>query len=611
MVRLSIMQRTRASLIADLRERPELDALVVGAGVNGVGTYRDLALQGLRVAVVDKGDFCAGASAAPSRMIHGGLRYLENGEFQLVRESVLERNRLLRNAPHYVGPLPTTIPIFDYLSGTFGAAGRFLGLSSKPSKRGAMIIKLGLSLYDAYTGSDRAMPKHRFDGRQQTRQRWPDFPSAVACSATYYDAWITYPERLCLEMVLDVERLSHQAYALNYVSLELPAPEEPAPLDPTQSDQRHAGGRRPVLLRDTLTNEAVLVRPKVIVNATGAWIDATNRALRKTNGQPTPSVEQTKLIGGTKGSHLLIRNQRLVDALGDHMVYYENHDRRICIVFAYHGNALVGTTDLKVESPDGVRCTPAEVEYILDSLSFVFPEIEVKPTEVVYTFSGVRPLPQSDSLTTGQISRDHECRLMTPAEGFDVPVLCLVGGKWTTFRSFSEQVTDQVLELLGEKRKCSTDELPIGGGRDFPARDDRSVWITSVARATGVTPDRCELLLQRYGSVAREVAESLATDGATPLKSLPEYCRGEIEYLATAEKVQRLSDVVFRRTSLAISGRISLTAIDELADVVGDKLGWPAERVAEERADVVQQLGESHGVSLEQLRGRGGSVSAL
>ena len=155
----------RKKVIQSLKENPRTTVLIIGAGINGIGTFRDLALQGVDCLVVDKGDFCSGASMASSHMLHGGIRYLENGEFRLVKEALHERNNLLRNAPHLTHPLPTTIPIFKWLSGILNSPLKFIGLLDKPAERGAVIIKLGLIMYDAYVRGDSPMPGHRFDNR--------------------------------------------------------------------------------------------------------------------------------------------------------------------------------------------------------------------------------------------------------------------------------------------------------------------------------------------------------------------------------------------------------------------------------------------------------------
>src|SRR5512141_2386248 len=145
----------RSEILSSLKENPNVSVLVIGGGINGIGTFRDLALNGVDVLLVERGDFCSGASSASSHMAHGGIRYLENGEFRLVREAVQERNRLIQNAPHLVKPLPTTIPMFKRFSGLFNAPLKFLRLQDKPSERGSLVIKIGLMMYDAYTGARR------------------------------------------------------------------------------------------------------------------------------------------------------------------------------------------------------------------------------------------------------------------------------------------------------------------------------------------------------------------------------------------------------------------------------------------------------------------------
>ena len=158
----------RSEVLSSLKQNPEVSVLIIGGGINGIGTFRDLALNGVDVLLVERGDFCSGASSASSHMAHGGIRYLENGEFRLVREAVQERNRLLQNAPHIVKPLPTTIPIFKQFSGLLNAPLKFLGMLDKPSERGSVVIKIGLMLYDAYSRAQRGediqpvVPKHQF-----------------------------------------------------------------------------------------------------------------------------------------------------------------------------------------------------------------------------------------------------------------------------------------------------------------------------------------------------------------------------------------------------------------------------------------------------------------
>ncbi|MCK7615329.1 glycerol-3-phosphate dehydrogenase/oxidase [Roseibium sediminicola] len=541
------------------------DAVVIGGGINGIGVYRDLALQGLDVLLVERNDFCSGCSAAPSRMIHGGLRYLENGEFDLVKESLRERDALLCNAPHLVHPLPTVIPITSYFSGLLNSAASFFGVSGKPANRGALPIKLGLTLYDWVTRHRRLLPKHRFDGKSATKRRWPKLTGAIRCSATYHDAWISHPERLGLELLQDAAAEAPGCAALNYACL---MPEGDG-----------------YVVRDELTGQFLPVRPKIFVNATGAWLDDAIDELAGTDSHEA-------LVSGTKGSHLILDNPELEAALGGHMVYFENSDGRVCIVFPFFGKVLAGSTDIRVTSASRVRCEPDEEVYILDSLRLVFPDLDFSAEDVVYSYSGIRPLPKSDQDFTGRISRGHFTRRL---EG-TVPQICMIGGKWTTFRAFAEQAADEVLAALERTRKTGTLGRPIGGGKAFPKA--AAILERELVAEFGIGRDRAAHLVASYGTAARDLltfCQSRADD--VPLDGARDITAAEIAFLARREWVVSLADVVLRRTTLAIRGLLSPELIDSLAAVVAGELGWSAEETARQTAALLEDLKTYHGVS--------------
>lgn len=529
-------EHSRAALWQKLTARETAEVVVIGAGINGVSVYRELALQGVDVVLIDQGDFCGGASAAPSRMIHGGLRYLETGETALVRESLAERNALLHNAPHYVRPLPTTIPIFYWLAGAGAALSRLFGREPGPSRRGALIIKAGLWLYDFYTRRRQILPRHRFRSRSATLQRWPALNQSLVCSATYYDAWISYPERLALEMVLDTQAKSPQATALNYVAL-------------SGSDGAQ------LTLTDQLSGQRTTLKPSLVINASGAWIDHTNEALNSAS----------EFIGGTKGSHLIVDNDELRAATGEHMIFYETPDGRVCILFPFMGKVLVGSTDLPVDSPNEPYCTPDEEAYILESLGYVFPHIRIEPQQILYRFSGIRPLPRSDAAVTGQISRNHQCRVSEPTEQRPYPILSMVGGKWTTFRAFGEQVADRVLAQLKRERRVNTANLAIGGGLDYPSDSRaRQNVLADWQQRYGQSPARLEQLFERYGTRAETVLDYLTAGDDQPLRSLDDYSEREIAFLIEMEAAHTLLDLLLRRTGIGIGGRITPAVLQEL-----------------------------------------------
>ncbi len=569
------MPETREQMLARLKASPSVEALVIGGGINGISTFRELALQGVRVLLVDGGDFCGACSSAPSRMIHGGLRYLENGEIGLVRESLRERDALLRNAPHLVRPLPTTVPIHHVFTGLLNGALGVLRLRNRPAERGALAVKIGLALYDLLARNGSAMPAHVFRGRAATLALWPDLPSNLAFSATYYDAWISHPERLGIELIRDSLSANRQASAINYVRV---------------TGRR---GRR-LLLKDMLSGDALEVETGLIVNATGAWVDETNEVLA------APGTRTASYVGGTKGSHLVLDHPGLVAALNGHMIYFENVDGRVCIVFPYLGRVLLGSTDIRVESPGAVRCEDEEVDYILKSLSYVFPRIEVRPDQIVYRYSGVRPLPRSDAGFTGSISRDH---FIAEVHG-DVPVLCLVGGKWTTFRAFGEQAADRALALLKIPRRVRTVDRRIGGGAGYPAGEAaEAAFIAALARSAGVSRERAAHAVAHYGTAASEV---LSFCGAREDSPLPGSCytEAELRYLVRNEFTRTLGDLLQRRTSLAITGMLCSAAIERATAILAEELGWTPAMAAGEEARFRALLARDHGLTEEILMDR-------
>ncbi len=562
----------REQTLQGIRANPEVPVLILGGGVNGTGLFRELALQGVDCLLVDKSDFVAGASSKSSRMIHGGLRYLENREFQLVREALFERNRLLENAPHYVSPLKTTMPLFSYLGGLARSALIFSGLSVTPGSRGVVPVKIGLAFYDFITRKDRRTPTHFITSRDESLRSIPGLNPNIAATATYWDAWITQAERLCIELIQDARAANPNCRAINYV--------RPRGIEDGA-----------VILEDEVTGETVAVRPRVLANATGGWIDVTNETL----GLPT------RYMGGTKGSHLVIDCRPLHEAIGERMVYYQHADGRVCIVFPFMDKVIMGSTDIRVADPDTAACDQNEIDYMLATLRGVFPGIDVSREDIVFAFCGVRPLPASEGEVLANVSRGHSIRTIEPARNGSpgrkaaraagrlrngdraFPVYNLIGGKWTTFRAFAEQTADRVLERLGAERRCSTAHLPIGGGRNFPAdAGQKEAWIASAAKASGLDETRLAALLDRYGAAAGLWATQADAGAERPLESLPDYTVGEIARIAADEYVEHLTDLVCRRSTIALLGDARRDVLQELAEVIAPPLGWDDARKEEE-----------------------------
>ncbi|MHC5795176.1 glycerol-3-phosphate dehydrogenase/oxidase [Lacisediminihabitans sp. FW035] len=547
--------------VVSLTEHPHSQVLVIGGGINGAATFRELALQGVDVTLIERGDYISGASAASSHMIHGGIRYLENGEFRLVREAVQERNRLLKTAPHYVKPLQTTIPIFSTFSGIAAAPLRFLThKQSTTTERGALLIKVGLILYDSFSRDGGSVPRHQFHGRRKSLADQPALNPDLKYTATYYDAAMVNPERLGLDVLLD--GVAAGGRSANYV-------EAIGAVD---------GG---VLVRDRVTGDEFVLTADVVVNTSGPWTDLTNDALGTA----------TKFMGGTKGSHIVLDNPELFAATKGRELFFENDDGRIVLIYPIKGRVLVGTTDMDADPRDPMIETDDDTEYFFKLVSHVFPTVPVDRSQIVFTYAGIRPLPRHDDEAPGFVSRDY--RIEKGSFGGS-PLLSLVGGKWTTFRALGEHMTNEVLALLKRERTASTTSLPIGGGAGFPTTEPtRNAWIHS--HAVGVTRSRVEQLLTRYGTRATEVIAAITAGDDSTLQTTTLLTTAELDHLVRTESVVHLDDVLLRRTDLAFTGAVTGEMIDEIADVVGASLGWTSEKRATEVAATRETLTTLHG----------------
>ncbi|SFN34202.1 glycerol-3-phosphate dehydrogenase/oxidase [Mycetocola miduiensis] len=556
----------RAS-VETLRNRPSARVLIIGGGINGLATFRDLALQGVDVALVERGDYCSGASAASSHMIHGGIRYLENGEFRLVRESVTERNGLLKIAPHYVKPLQTTVPIFSTFSGIVSAPLRFLThKSGKPQERGALLIKVGLALYDSFSRDGGTVPRHRFFGRKKALAALPQLNADLKYTATYFDASVHDPERLALDVLRDGLDAGVHARAANYV--------EAVGFD--------AGAVR---LRDGVSGEEFSFQAEVVINASGPWTDLTNDAL----GQ------SSSLMGGTKGSHIVLDNPELLAATGGREIFFEHEDGRIVLIYPIKGKVMVGTTDIDADPAEPSICTEDEVDYFFDLVKHVFPSIPVNRSNIVYRFSGIRPLPGHGDLEPGFVSRDY--RIVPTALGSGT-MLSLVGGKWTTFRALAEHLSTETLELLGMPRTVPTAGLPIGGGAGFPSTDaGMQVWLADNSREVGRA--RALQLMERYGTHATALIEELSEAGDDRLVNAPDYSVQEIARLIRTEHVVHLLDLLQRRTAIAFTGGVTADLLTELTALLAGQLGWTPEQAEAELETAAETLRTVHGVQLD------------
>lgn len=391
------------------------DALVIGGGITGAGIARDAAMRGLAVALIEKGDFASGTSSRSSRLIHGGVRYLEHGHLHLVFEASAERRRLLHLAPHLVRPLAFTWPVY------------------KGQRMRLWKLAAGLTLYDLLS-LFRNVERHRRLSARQVIEREPKLsPLQLRGGVRYFDA-TTNDARLTLANVLDAERLG--AVVANYVAF---------------TGVRSDGHLRNARLEDALTGAHLEARARVIVNATGPWSDA----VRQLEGGP-----RTTHVQGSKGAHLAVSRKRIGNRAAITLLHPT--DGRVMFTLPAGTNTIIGTTDTFTSvSPDEVRASESDVAYLLEAANAFFPDARLERQDVVSAWAGIRPLMPSAGSSV-QASREHA---IERRDG----TVTITGGKLTTYRIMAAQVVDVVQQVLGQPRlHALTDERPLhdGGGLD-------------------------------------------------------------------------------------------------------------------------------------------------
>jgi glycerol-3-phosphate dehydrogenase len=542
----------RAPLPHRTFERP-FDLIVIGAGINGAGIARDATLRGLSVLLVDKGDVGAGTTSRSTRLVHGGLRYLEHFELPLVRESLRERERLLHIAPHLVHPLSFLLPIYE------------------GHKRGPALIRMGMMAYDALS-LDKSLERHRMLSRDEVLRREPGLRSeGLRGAAAYYDAQAEFPERLALENALDASR--HGAVVLPYMRVTA--------LEQAPGEQRpRVTG---VALRDELHGDEHRARGALVVNAAGPWVDAVLG-----DGLATARP----LIGGTKGSHLVVgpfpgapREAVYTEAVEDGRPYF---------VVPWSGRYLIGTTDTRYDGDlDDVVATDDEVAYLIAETNRLIPEAQLTPDAVLYTYAGVRPLPAASGREGGEegaISRNHVIHDHASTGGGADGLLSIVGGKITTYRQLSEQTVDLVVKKLDRRvAKCRTHQIPLPGGTTYAFAGFRERFRASC----GLPVEAADRLLRIYGTRASDVlgfAED-APELREPFDPDSGALGAEVVFALRTELAQTLADVIQRRTFAGFGAGLGLDVAGAAAEIAARHAGWSDARAAAEVAALREQAG--------------------
>jgi glycerol-3-phosphate dehydrogenase len=511
----------------------EVDLVVIGAGINGAGIARDAAMRGAKVLLLDKGDIGGGTSSWSTRLIHGGLRYLEHGELSLVRESLRERTSLMNIAPHLVRPLPILVPIY------------------KNSQRGPWIIRAGMFAYDMLS-LGKALPRHRMLSRDETLEEASGLePDGLVGAAIYYDAQVEFAERLVLENA--IAAVEHGAEVVTYARVDELGIEE--------------GMVRRIDFTNELTGARQSVQSKSVINAAGPWVD---QLLEKT-GTSAP-----RLIGGTKGSHIIVAPFFGAPATA---IYVEaKADRRPFFIIPWNGNYLIGTTDIRYRGDlDHVEIDDEEIDYLLRETNRVIPTACLDRSKILYTYSGVRPLPFTNDKDEQSITRRHFIRQHPQLQN----LLSIIGGKLTTYRSLAEETVDIVFRKLGRAiPECTTDRRPLPGANT----SDLDEFGKDFKQHCGLPEAISDRLLRIYGVRAAEVLKLTAADPllVEVFDDETQAIAAEVIYAFRNEMAQTLNDCLLRRTMVGLNSTCGLNAIEPAARIAQKHLVWPESRVVEE-----------------------------
>jgi glycerol-3-phosphate dehydrogenase len=524
----------------DVSDYP-FDVIVIGAGINGAAVARDAAMRGLKVLLLDKGDISSGTTQWATRLIHGGLRYLQYYEFALVRESLKDREELLRMAQHLVKPLGFLVPVYDYMS------------------RGKLMVQAGMIAYDALS-YDKSLERHHIYDREQTLERYPGLnPEGLKGAAFYYDAQVEYAERIPVENAISAHE--NGAVVLTYTKVDRIVVE----------DGRATG----VEFENLLGGGRYSAHAPVILNMAGPWVDEVLGGMNRA---------EERMIGGTKGSHLIV--DPFLGAPQTALYVEAQEDGRPYFIVPWNGRYLIGTTDIRYEDDlDYVEASEEEIQYLIEETNRVIPEANLTRGDVLFTYSGVRPLPYQPEGAEGGVTRRHLLYDHAEKDPKIEGLISTIGGKLSTYPTLAREMVDEVYKKLGRKApKSRTDKWPLPGSdtKDFGA-------FTAEFKATsGLTEELAERLLKVYGVRAPEVLDEAGDDHSlrVPLSPSPTVETGllgaEVLYAFRREMAQTLPDVLLRRTMVGLGPRVALDVDEAVAQVVVRHLGWSQERAERE-----------------------------
>lgn len=498
------------------------DVAIIGGGINGTGLARELALRGIKTILLEKGDLGSGTSSQSSKLVHGGLRYLEQGHFSLVKEALKERFNLLHNAPHLVTPLPFIIPIY------------------KNGNLPKWKVRLGLTLYDSLAGFKNIKP-HKWLSTEDALQRAPYLNSeGLIGAAVYYDAQMN-DARLCLENGLQANHLG--AHVLNYCKV--------------MSCQPHGKHIYEITAYDDIAKVQGTIKAKKVVNTTGPWTNETVSLL---------GINEDPLVSASKGSHVVTKQFTTNHAI----LLQAKSDQRIFFVLPNSDSTTIGTTETAVvEDLDNLAISKEEKEYLLKEVNGFFPDVKLTESDVISSFSGVRPLIRSKG-SLGKTSREH--KLVQHSDG----LFSLVGGKYTTYRRIAETTAKALFRALNVKFPgYMTSSMSLYGGEIENISQYIEVNYPLEQSIYPVSKEVYAHIIHRYGSAYQTVLSVLCEHGMyiEHIGTTPNV-KGEVIYAIRFEMAQKIEDFMRRRTELFFKPGNGRQVLDIVADMFQKELGW-------------------------------------
>lgn len=532
---------TRRHRLDSLQQRTPFDLLVIGGGATGCGIAVDAASRGLTVALIDKNDLAEGTSSRSTKLVHGGVRYLEmavkrldRAQYHLVKEGLHERGTFLNNAPHLAGRVALVTPLYRWFDVPY--------------------VFAGLLLYDLLAGKKR-LGRSSLISRDEALRRFPMLKAeGLKAGVVYYDGQFN-DSRMAVTLALTAQKQG--AVVANHVEA----------LALLKVDGKLCGAQ----VRDTLSGDEFTIKARGVINATGPFVDR----LRQLDDPAT-----TPILKASSGIHIVL-SQRFAPPESGLMIP-KTDDGRVLFILPWQGHALIGTTESPSEIVDHPQANEEEIGYLLRHINRYF-NLAVKRSDVKAVWSGLRPLVVAPQTTnTAQLVREH--LIEVSASG----LLTIAGGKWTSYRKMAEEAVDRALQtfLLGPARACYTSRFALVGAENFEARGE-----LALIEAYGLAPDVAQHLHHAYGDQAVAVAKLAQSGLAARLHPEHPYLEAEVIYAARNEFAERASDVLTRRLALALlDNAAAIAALPRVIELMAAELGWDRQRRDQEMELSMQRL---------------------